>query len=95
MVQGVIMFIAVVYVSANLLVDILYGFLDPRIKYGLKRPWKKMEGVWPCRKWRAADFIGGSHFLRAVIRNKLSGIGFIMTLLVVLVAVFAPVPVAL
>lgn len=34
MVQGVIMFIAVVYVSANLLVDILYGFLDPRIKYG-------------------------------------------------------------
>ena len=33
LVQGVIMFIAVVYVSANLLVDILYGWFDPRIKY--------------------------------------------------------------
>lgn len=33
MVQGVIMFIAVIYVCANLLVDILYGWFDPRIKY--------------------------------------------------------------
>jgi peptide/nickel transport system permease protein len=34
MVQGVIMFIALVYVFANLLVDVLYGWFDPRIKYG-------------------------------------------------------------
>jgi peptide/nickel transport system permease protein len=33
LVQGVIMFIAVIYVFANLLVDILYGWFDPRIKY--------------------------------------------------------------
>jgi len=33
MVQGVIMFISMTYVCANLLVDILYGWLDPRIKY--------------------------------------------------------------
>jgi ABC-type dipeptide/oligopeptide/nickel transport system permease component len=33
MVQGVIMFIAMTYVCVNLLVDILYGWLDPRIKY--------------------------------------------------------------
>ena len=33
MVQGVIMFVAMVYVCANLLVDILYGWFDPRIKY--------------------------------------------------------------
>jgi len=33
MVQGVIMFIAMTYVCANLLVDLLYGWLDPRIKY--------------------------------------------------------------
>lgn len=33
MVQGVIMFIAMTYVFANLLVDTLYGWLDPRIKY--------------------------------------------------------------
>ena len=33
MVQGVIMFIALIYVCAKLLVDILYGWFDPRIKY--------------------------------------------------------------
>lgn len=33
MVQGVIMFIAVGYVFANLLVDVLYAWFDPRIKY--------------------------------------------------------------
>jgi len=33
MVQGVIMFIAMIYVCANLLVDVLYGWFDPRIKY--------------------------------------------------------------
>jgi peptide/nickel transport system permease protein len=33
MVQGVIMFVALVYVSCNFLVDLLYGWFDPRIKY--------------------------------------------------------------
>lgn len=32
-VQGCILLIAVTYVSMNLLVDLLYGFLDPRIRY--------------------------------------------------------------
>ncbi len=32
-VQGCILLIAVTYVSANVLVDIIYGFLDPRIRY--------------------------------------------------------------
>jgi ABC-type dipeptide/oligopeptide/nickel transport system permease component len=32
-VQGCILFIAVIYVAMNLLVDIAYGFLDPRIRY--------------------------------------------------------------
>ncbi len=32
-VQGCILFIAVIYVSMNLLVDVTYGFLDPRIRY--------------------------------------------------------------
>jgi ABC-type dipeptide/oligopeptide/nickel transport system permease component len=32
-VQGCVMLIAVTYVSANLLVDVAYGFLDPRIRY--------------------------------------------------------------
>ena len=31
-VQGCILFIAVIYVSMNLLVDVTYGFLDPRIR---------------------------------------------------------------
>jgi ABC-type dipeptide/oligopeptide/nickel transport system permease component len=32
-VQGCILLIAVTYVSMNLLVDVIYGFLDPRIRY--------------------------------------------------------------
>lgn len=33
LVQGCILFIAVIYVAMNLLTDLLYGFLDPRIRY--------------------------------------------------------------
>ena len=32
-VQGCILFIAVTYVAVNLLIDLLYGVLDPRIRY--------------------------------------------------------------
>jgi len=32
-VQGCILLIAVTYVTMNLLIDLLYGFLDPRIRY--------------------------------------------------------------
>ena len=33
MIQGIVLVVAVVYVVVNLVVDILYGFIDPRIKY--------------------------------------------------------------
>jgi peptide/nickel transport system permease protein len=33
-VQGVILLVAVIFVLANLIVDIVYTFLDPRIRYG-------------------------------------------------------------
>ena len=33
-VQGAIIYIAVLFIGANLLVDILYAFIDPRIRYG-------------------------------------------------------------
>ena len=33
-VQGTVLFIAVMFMSVNLLVDVLYAFLDPRIRYG-------------------------------------------------------------
>ena len=33
MVQGVVLLTAVVFVTVNLLVDVLYGYLDPRIRY--------------------------------------------------------------
>ena len=33
-IQGAIMIIAGVYVMVNLLVDILYAYIDPRIHYG-------------------------------------------------------------
>ena len=32
MVQGVVLFIAVVYVVVNTIVDLSYGFLDPRVR---------------------------------------------------------------
>jgi peptide/nickel transport system permease protein len=32
-IQGAILFMAVVFVAINLLVDLLYGWLDPRISY--------------------------------------------------------------
>jgi len=32
-VQGIVLFVAVIYVLINLLVDVLYGLLDPRIHY--------------------------------------------------------------
>jgi ABC-type dipeptide/oligopeptide/nickel transport system permease component len=32
-VQGCILFIAIIYVSVNLITDLAYGFLDPRIRY--------------------------------------------------------------
>jgi peptide/nickel transport system permease protein len=33
-VQGIVLFVATAYVLVNLIVDLLYGFLDPRIRYG-------------------------------------------------------------
>lgn len=32
-VQGVVLFAAIAYVVINLLIDVLYGFIDPRIRY--------------------------------------------------------------
>ncbi len=32
-IQGVVLFIAAIYVLVNLIVDLLYAFLDPRIRY--------------------------------------------------------------
>jgi peptide/nickel transport system permease protein len=34
MVQNLVMFIAIVVILANLVVDMLYGVLDPRVRYG-------------------------------------------------------------
>jgi peptide/nickel transport system permease protein len=34
LIQGCIMFILVVYVAMNVLVDVLYAYIDPRIEYG-------------------------------------------------------------
>jgi len=33
-VQGVVLLSALSFLSVNLIVDLLYAFLDPRIKYG-------------------------------------------------------------
>jgi len=34
MVQGTVLFVAIVYVVVNALVDVAYGFLDPRVRVG-------------------------------------------------------------
>jgi peptide/nickel transport system permease protein len=34
LVQNLVMFIAIVVILSNLAVDMLYGFLDPRVRYG-------------------------------------------------------------
>lgn len=34
LVQGTVLFLALIYLFANLVVDVLYVFLDPRIRYG-------------------------------------------------------------
>ncbi len=34
LVQGGVLFIAAVYLVVNLVVDVLYGYLDPRIRRG-------------------------------------------------------------
>ena len=36
-IQGMVLFMATVFVMVNLLVDMLYGFLDPRIRLGASR----------------------------------------------------------
>jgi len=33
-VQNLVMFIAIVVILSNLIVDMLYGVLDPRVRYG-------------------------------------------------------------
>ena len=33
LVQGAVLVVAVVFVAVNTLVDVLYGWLDPRIRY--------------------------------------------------------------
>jgi peptide/nickel transport system permease protein len=34
LVQGLILFIAVVYIGINIVIDILYGVIDPRVRTG-------------------------------------------------------------
>lgn len=31
--QGCVLFVAMIYILVNLMVDVLYGMLDPRIRY--------------------------------------------------------------
>jgi peptide/nickel transport system permease protein len=33
LIQGIILFIGFAFVAVNILVDVLYGLIDPRIKY--------------------------------------------------------------
>lgn len=35
-IQGVVLFVTILYVLVNLVVDVLYGFVDPRLQPGRK-----------------------------------------------------------
>lgn len=35
-IQGVVLFVTLLYVFVNLIVDVLYGFVDPRLQPGRK-----------------------------------------------------------
>jgi len=35
-VQGIVLLVAVIFVTINLIADLIYAFLDPRIKYSPK-----------------------------------------------------------
>jgi peptide/nickel transport system permease protein len=34
LIQALVMLLAVVFVSVNLIIDMLYGLLDPRVRHG-------------------------------------------------------------
>jgi len=36
-VQGIVLLVAVIFVLVNLIADLIYAYLDPRIKYGSKK----------------------------------------------------------
>jgi len=67
MVQGVIMFIAMTYVCVNLLVDILYGWLDRESSMHRMAMAGSTETV-PAQAGRRSDH--ARYYLRAVLRKQ-------------------------
>ena len=93
--QGFILFIAIMYSLINLLVDVSYGVIDPRVQ-GLHEPSDLPPGHRPARRARTsaeAEVHGVSLWrgaFRRVRRNPSAIAGAIIVLAFVVVAVVAP-----
>ena len=101
MVQNLVMFIAIVVVTINFIIDMLYAALDPRIKYGRlanrRAPRESGERSVSTLDFNAELAAAGANVtarwgaVRFFIRRyPLGAIGAVIMALFVLAAVFAP-----
>ena len=90
-IQGFTLVIAIIYVTVNLLVDISYGVLDPRVRLAMTDPrratapprrGRRTDRRVPASLWR--DTLGG------VLRQRSAVVGLVILAILVFVAVFAP-----
>jgi hypothetical protein len=56
--MGTVLFSALIIVLMNLIIDISYGFVDPRVCYQVGMPFSK-RGTFAARASRAISFSGG------------------------------------
>ncbi|MCO5176356.1 MAG: ABC transporter permease subunit [Thermomicrobiales bacterium] len=91
LVQGIVLFIALAYVLINLLVDVLYAVLDPRISIGVT--------IHGRGEYSTSDRNAGMQVTRAkrpnlfarLRRSKVAVAGFVALLILVIMAVAAPI----
>src|SRR5262249_60725329 len=58
--QSTILFIAGLFMAVNLAVDLLYGYLDPRIRYSCPTGWRRRLGGEPQRRLGAVRARGAA-----------------------------------
>ena len=87
MVQNLVMFIAVVVILSNLAVDLLYGVLDPRVRYGRLRP-VVVSPRGPLAAPRASLGLGPM-LVRFIRKKPLGAAGGVIMAIIVVTALFA------
>ena len=92
LVQGIVLFVAICFVFVNLIVDLLYAALDPRVRYGEMAAVEDVVGgrgrlALQWRVFRSALFW---RKLRRFLRHKSGVTGLIIVLTVAAAALLAP-----